>query len=146
VAIPLVIGLITFAELVAIGATAPDSAAGGGDHHTPRKSFDPLDRLPACAETYCCGRNCCGDLSRDADAAASWLLDANDCAARLAISGEINPLVEHEADLMVDAINTMAQLLARDAAANERTTIGERLAIRVISDSHLPVRVIRRTH
>jgi len=26
----------------------------------------------------------------------------------------INPLVEHETDLMVDAINTMAELLAKD--------------------------------
>jgi hypothetical protein len=32
-----------------------------------------------------------------------------------AISGEINPLVEHETDLMVDAINTMAELLTKDA-------------------------------
>lgn len=35
----------------------------------------------------------------------------------LAMSGEINPLVEHETDLMVDAINTMAELLARDGTA-----------------------------
>lgn len=33
----------------------------------------------------------------------------------LAIAGEINPLVEHETDLMVDAINTMAELLTKDA-------------------------------
>ena len=32
----------------------------------------------------------------------------------LAIAGVINPLVEHETDLMVDAINTMAELLAKD--------------------------------
>ncbi len=33
----------------------------------------------------------------------------------LAISGDISPLVDHETDLMVDAINTMADLLTRDA-------------------------------
>jgi hypothetical protein len=32
-----------------------------------------------------------------------------------AISGEISPLVEHETDLMVDAINTMAELLTKDS-------------------------------
>lgn len=33
----------------------------------------------------------------------------------LAMSGQINPLVEHETDLMVDAINTMADLLTKSA-------------------------------
>ena len=37
-----------------------------------------------------------------------------------AISGEISPLVEHETDLMVDAVNTMAELLARDARSEIR--------------------------
>ncbi|MFL6280642.1 MAG: FUSC family protein [Vicinamibacterales bacterium] len=36
---------------------------------------------------------------------------------QLAISESVNPLVKQETDLMVDAINTMADLLTRDAAA-----------------------------
>lgn len=35
---------------------------------------------------------------------------------QLALAGSVSPLVAQETDLMVDAINTMAELLARDAA------------------------------
>ena len=35
---------------------------------------------------------------------------------QLALAGSVSPLVGQETDLMVDAINTMAELLARDAA------------------------------
>jgi hypothetical protein len=34
------------------------------------------------------------------------------------MSGQINPLVEHETDLMVDAINTMADLLTKSATSD----------------------------
>jgi uncharacterized membrane protein YccC len=47
-----------------------------------------------------------------------------------AMSGDISPLVEHETDLMVDAINTMAQLLTNDASRSPTRQIRDpRLAI-----------------
>jgi uncharacterized membrane protein YccC len=42
----------------------------------------------------------------------------------LATSGEISPLVDHETDLMVDAINTMAELLTRDATKSSKPETG----------------------
>ncbi len=53
----------------------------------------------------------------------------------LAMSGEISPLVEHETDLMVDAINTMAELLTRDATRSPTTEAAEPIDDSAISDS-----------
>ena len=39
---------------------------------------------------------------------------------QLAVAASVDPAVDRETDLMVDAINTMADLLARDAASLPR--------------------------